>query len=201
MHFDRLICAFTLLFSTSAAAAQIVTTSDTDTGGLPSGTVTFVQPTDGAVIPGTPDATVTVIIEHTGAVAHVDLTIDGETFVDCPSENNSQCAVDITLTPGDHKIFANGTDIIGLAVQGASAEIGVTVTAESATTGGPTTDGSTGAPDGSTGGSDGSSGDGDSDSGGSTPDKGCGCDTSGGPAPGLALLLGLVALGRRRTTR
>jgi MYXO-CTERM domain-containing protein len=193
MHLGRLICAFTLLFTTSAAAALPVTTSESDTDGLPSGTVTFVEPADGASFPGTPDAVVEVVVEFTGAVANVDLTIDGEQTVNCPNANASQCAVDVTLAPGNHTISAAGTDTIGLAVAGAFAEIGVAVTAESATTGGP--DGSTGGSDGSSGGSDGSTG--DSDSGGSTPDKGCDCDANGRPAPGLALL-GLAALVRRR---
>lgn len=200
MHFNPLICALTLLSSTSAAAAQaVVTTSETDTDGLPTGTVTFVEPTDGAIIPGSPDATVQVIVEFSGAVANVALNVDGEQSVDCPNENATQCTAEVTLTPGDHTISATGTDIIGLGVSGAFAEISVTVTAETATTGGPTTDGSTGAPDGSSGGSDGSSG--DSDTGGGTPDKGCDCDANDRPAPALALLLGLVALGRRRKTR
>lgn len=202
MHLDRLICAFTLLFTTSASAAQVVTTSETDSGDPPTGTVTFIEPADNSVFPGTPDATVNVIVEFSGAVANVDLNIDGEKTVNCPNENATQCAVDITLAPGKHTIDATGTDTIGLAVSGAFAAITVEVTAETATTGGPSTDGSTGAPDGSTGASDGSSGGNDSDTvNDPAPDKGCDCDANNRPAPGLALLLGLVALGRRRRTR
>lgn len=202
MHLNKLICAFTLLFTTSASAAQVVTTSETDSGDPPSGTVTFVEPADNAVFPGTPDATVSVIVEFSGAVSNVDLDIDGEKTVSCPNENATQCAVDVTLAPGKHTIGATGTDTIGLPVAGASAAINVEVTAETATTGGPATDGSTGAPDGSTGASDGSSGGNDNDTvNDPAPDKGCDCTTHSRPAPGLALLLGLVALGRRRRAR
>jgi MYXO-CTERM domain-containing protein len=185
MQLNRFICALTLLFSTSAAA-EAVTTSESATGG-PSGTVTFIEPADFSSFPGTPDAVVKFVVEFSGDVANVGLTIDGQKTVDCPTENASQCTVDVTLAPGDHNIAARGTDLIGLAVSGASASISVEVTAETATTGG--VDGSTGDSDGSTGDSDGS---------GTTPEKeGCDCDANGRPAPGLALL-GLAALARRR---
>ena len=184
MHSNQLFCALVLLLTTPAYAAQAVTNSEADTGGEPSGTVTFVEPADNSVILGTPDAMVKVVVEFSGAVANVDLTIDGGQPVNCPNANASQCVADVMLSPGQHTITGTGTDTIGLAVLGANAAISVEVTAEAATTGGASTDGSTGD----------SSGEPD-------PDKGCNCDANGHPAPGLALVAGLAVLARRRRTR
>lgn len=207
-----LLATFTL--AGSAAAELPVTTSDTDSG-LPSEFVVIVEPTDGAVVPGTPDAVVQVVIEYQVYLSvppYLRLDDNPVPVGDCLAQE-SPCTLEVTIPPGLHTLSAQ--------IDVDQHTISIEVQASDDTTGGDTGTSSSSSGDGTDSG-DGSSGDGPTTSGTSTSgdtgepgtsgdtdtsntgstgnatsggesdgDKGCACSSRGAPD---VLSLGLVAL-------
>lgn len=201
-HHLGLACALACA-SAPASAAAPVTTGVTDSGGEPLFTLVIVDPQDGAVIPGSPDALVPVTIEYTGiGESYVGLRVD-DTSVGTCTDKPSPCTLEVTLAAGSHTLVATGQvfadeppvespTVSVEVVEGAATDTGATTGATS--TSGPAPTSGTG-DGGSSAGSGTTSGDDPAD------DKGCACATT--PASpdllGLALALLLVPPRRRRS--
>ncbi|PCC74028.1 MYXO-CTERM domain-containing protein [Nannocystis exedens] len=213
-----------------AAAASIpVTTSETDsdtfpeTGGEPPQNIAIVEPANGTVFTGTPDATFQIIIEFEnfdGADIHLDSRVreggDGPwTTVkeDMCAAGPSPCMLELTLPPDEYMLLAWAEGPGGGSESAAAIIEVVEGQATDTDTSGAVTEGETG----DTGSTPTSSATGDgpgTDSTGSTTgdeasasggdpadgDKGCACSTgaSGPDLLGLALGLLLVPGLRRR---
>ncbi|MCY1061296.1 MYXO-CTERM sorting domain-containing protein [Nannocystis sp. SCPEA4] len=219
-------CSSALLFlvAAPASAAQPVTTGETDSG-IPEASLVIVAPADGAVLDGSPDASVEVTIEYEVFFgSQVSLVVDDQAPVLCSDNDTFTCTLEVTLAPGLHTLRAEGDS--GQFQD--SHQISIEVKDVGAETEGPATDSETGEsatdtaaesesegesetanpttgptdPTGTTSGGDtdaGSDGD-DTDGGGSSGDKeGCGCNATPGAPDLLGLaLLALVGPWRRR---
>ena len=191
-------------------AAELVTTSETD-GGEPDWDVVIVQPLDGDVLEGSPDAAVTLIVEFDPYfLGSVQTQVDDEEAVTCDLE---PCQRELVLAPGQHVIRAwhewDETSVTvtvnsssetgeteGSASEGSDSE-GPDPTGEATDSEGPDPTGSESASSGEapatdtdaneTDASDGDPTEGSSNSG---DKEGCGCNS----APGLPDLLGMALL-------
>lgn len=206
----------TLALASPAAAELPVTTTDSDSG-LPEEYVVIVEPKDGAVLPGSPDAIVPVVLEYQVFLTDPPLLyLDGDTEIgDCYAQP-SPCTIQAAIPSGLHTLRASiGFDEHTITVEvqptGDTDTGDATDSGGEVTTGGgdPTTsatDGTAGATDGDTG-EPGTSGDststsgttgGATDGGGeSDGDKGCGCSSRSAPDV-LGLVLAALAFPWRR---
>lgn len=203
-----------LVVAAPARAALPVTTSETDSG-EPSVFVVIVDPVEGAVLEGTPDATIPVVIEYQtlGGGLDVTLEVDGTAAGDC-GDQDSPCTLEVTLTPGAHALKAisiesehtinvtvedqGSTESSGGATDSSGGATDSTGGDTSPTTGStPTTEtgtdgNATDATEGTDGAASASGGEGDDD-------KGCACSTRSSTPDLLGLaLVALFAPWRRR---
>lgn len=195
-----------LLTAPAAAAVELpVTTSETDSG-LPSEYVVIVDPDDGAVLQGNPDAVVQVVLEYEVHLADPPtLRLDDSEEIGTCHNMPSPCTLEATIPPGVHTLTASiGVDdhTVTVEVQPVNETTGgETDTGSSSSEGNPTSSGATGDP--GTSGSSGSTGSGSSGSDGAATsgdgggDKGCACSTDSAPDV-LALALAALALPWRR---
>lgn len=181
------------LVALPAAAAQVVTTGESETitdptldpttTGEPTGSILIVAPTEGQMIEGEAPVAVTIMTEAmSDTIGKIEIAVDGAIVTTC--EGVATCDAVVELEGGDHGVDATLFGLADEQLAAASVSFHVHATGADTTTGGTDTTGDSGTGTG-----------GDEDKG------GCACRSGDGDAGGvlgLALGLGLVPLLRRR---